>query len=396
MRSQQQGFALLEVLLASSVAVLMIFGSLTTLLEYQRLSAGNTQDIVSQKLLKEGLQVIDSLGYNGLASYGPGTYGVNTSSAQWTLSPTPDMTGQYTRTITISTVNSSTYNASVSVNQANVLSSVANISSQVQVRDYDTAVSLCPTQSSQFGMNTSPVYLTNNNDLTGITVTNSGSISCPLVITSITASWTPTTPANVQTSQVYINGGLVYNASTVPNGNPIDITDTTVTTSASYQMIFSNTIRNRTLTLQFTFSDGSTFTSSTIPLISTCSTQASAVTGTISGATLTGGGLVLSGVTVNNNQGVACNVILDRVTVSWTPLSPTRRIGIIVVDGVTVYTSTTGSTSGTSINVTDTPIDRLAEPLSFTFRLGSMTGRSVTILFRFTDGSTYTFPIISL
>ena len=107
----QKGFSLVEVILASSVFILLATALVGSYLYGQESTAlaGNRARAVL--LAEEGLEAVRNIRDEGAeGSFGTltaGTYGLATSSNQWIFSGGSDATSIFTRTITITYVDSS-------------------------------------------------------------------------------------------------------------------------------------------------------------------------------------------------------------------------------------------------------------------------------------------------
>lgn len=102
----KKGFSLVEVILATSVFVLLvttlvgayIYGQESTML------AGNKAKATF--IAEEGLEAVRNIRDSAFANLVDGTYGLTTTGNQWNLSGSSDLTGIFTRQMVISTVDS--------------------------------------------------------------------------------------------------------------------------------------------------------------------------------------------------------------------------------------------------------------------------------------------------
>jgi Tfp pilus assembly protein PilV len=105
---KKSGFSLVEVVLASSILFLMVSG-LVGILIYSREStaiAGSRTRAVY--LAEEGLEAARDLRNADFNNLTDGIYGLDKSGGQWALAGAPDISGIYTRKITIAAISSTT------------------------------------------------------------------------------------------------------------------------------------------------------------------------------------------------------------------------------------------------------------------------------------------------
>lgn len=126
-RWKESGFSPVEVLLAAT-----IFGFLTTALigaiVYGRASTASSGERArASQLAEEGIEAVRNIRDSGYANLTDGTYGLAQSGNQWILSGSSDVTGIFTRQITIATVDSTrkTITANISWPQGNSTAQVS-------------------------------------------------------------------------------------------------------------------------------------------------------------------------------------------------------------------------------------------------------------------------------
>ena len=118
--SNSSGFTLIEVLLASSLLIIVISGIVGAIFygtESSIISAKRTQ---ATHIAEQGLEAVKNIkdsDYQAFNSLADGAYGLQQNSGQWQLVPnTPDVQNNFTRTVTLSTVNATTKEVSINVN----------------------------------------------------------------------------------------------------------------------------------------------------------------------------------------------------------------------------------------------------------------------------------------
>ncbi|MDD5626511.1 MAG: prepilin-type N-terminal cleavage/methylation domain-containing protein [Patescibacteria group bacterium] len=102
----QQGFSLVEVILASAVFVLFVTALVGAYLYGQESTALAGNRARATILAEEGLEAVRNIRDAGFSNLTDGTYGLAVVGNQWALFGTSDTTGIFTRQITISAVDS--------------------------------------------------------------------------------------------------------------------------------------------------------------------------------------------------------------------------------------------------------------------------------------------------
>ena len=113
--SQEAGFSLVEVLLASAIFGLLTMAVIGAII-YGRSASGYSGDrIRGVELADEGVQALRNLRNANYTNLTDGTYGLVQSNGTWSLSGSSDTTGVYTRQVVISTPDSTHKAATVNV-----------------------------------------------------------------------------------------------------------------------------------------------------------------------------------------------------------------------------------------------------------------------------------------
>jgi len=97
----QKGFSVVEVLLATTLFGFLVVAVIGAVI-YGRASAANAGERMrATQIADEGIEVLRNLRDNSFVNLNAGTYGLQQSSGQWSLAGTSDVTGIFTRTVTI-------------------------------------------------------------------------------------------------------------------------------------------------------------------------------------------------------------------------------------------------------------------------------------------------------
>ncbi|HEU0085639.1 MAG TPA: prepilin-type N-terminal cleavage/methylation domain-containing protein [Candidatus Paceibacterota bacterium] len=125
-----------------------------------------------------------------------------------------------------------------------------------------------------------------------------------------------------------------------------------------------------------------------------CEDQATLLTVDTSAVGLTSANRNLVGITVANS-GVGCgDLVIDRITVSWTPTTGNRRIQDILSDAISVWSGS--EITGTLLDISNTTLVAGASALSTEYQFSNnMNNRVFTIIYTMGDGSEKTVSGIS-
>ncbi|HSX16466.1 MAG TPA: hypothetical protein VLF40_06775 [Candidatus Saccharimonadales bacterium] len=97
----QKGFSVVEVLLATTLFGFLVVAVIGAVI-YGRASAANAGERMrATQIADEGVEVLRNLRDGSFTNLNAGTYGLQQSGGQWSLSGTSDTTGIFTRTLTI-------------------------------------------------------------------------------------------------------------------------------------------------------------------------------------------------------------------------------------------------------------------------------------------------------
>ena len=125
-----------------------------------------------------------------------------------------------------------------------------------------------------------------------------------------------------------------------------------------------------------------------------CADQATLLTVSTIGASLTGSNRDLVGITVEHPTVGCGDIVIDKITVSWTPTTGNRHIENILINNVSVWTGS--ATTETLLDITNTALAAGAVALPTEYRFSnSMNNRIFTITYTMVDGSTKTVTDIA-
>ncbi|MBI4209810.1 MAG: hypothetical protein HY538_08940 [Deltaproteobacteria bacterium] len=250
-----------------------------------------------------------------------------------------------------------------------------------------------PSQGSCLQVDTSAKAISGNTLLVGLVLSRDASCTAALVITGMQMSWTPDN--GEQANRIRIAGGSVeYSGPAQSSGSTFDFgsNDYTINDSSDHDLTdirWSSNITNHNFTLVFLMEDSST---KTVQVNFLASNQASCFSWNTASARLTQTSSLwrdLTGTTVQNT--CSSPIRLDKMTVSWTPTSPSRNLEQVRIDGSNIYSSS--AASGVQIDV-DQSISASTTLTVDRFRFDDeMLGRNDTVVWQWADGTTSSTPL---
>lgn len=225
-----------------------------------------------------------------------------------------------------------------------------------------------------------------NRILQGITLARDASCSDTITIDRMTVSWVPNDLGR-QMNRIQIAGGTVYTSGGVTSGTNVNITDYNIADYATHNLTgirWSGTVDNRNFTISFQMSDGSL---KTVTVNFLAADQANCFQLNASSVYLNRSSGVwrdVQGVTVQNT----CSdpIRLDRVTVSWTPTTPSRNMTQLRIDGSNVLNGS--YSSGSNQNVDDIYAALTSYNINRIRFNSEVVGKDYSITWQFADGTT--------
>lgn len=113
--SSPEGFSIVEVLLASSLLVLLVTGLVGAYLYGEESTALAGNRARANMLAEEGLEAVRNIRDAGFASITDGTYGLATTGNHWSLSGSQDVSDIFTRWIVISSIDANRKNVTSNI-----------------------------------------------------------------------------------------------------------------------------------------------------------------------------------------------------------------------------------------------------------------------------------------
>lgn len=140
--TKKQGFLLVEVLLSSSIFVMLVtaFAGVFYYGFQSSTLAGNRSQAVM--LAEEGQEAVRSIKNNNFSDLVDGTYGLVYSNNVWSFSGTQDVTGIYSRQIIISTIGANRKNVTVNVSWQQTPGRTGSISLTSRLTNWKTVFNL--------------------------------------------------------------------------------------------------------------------------------------------------------------------------------------------------------------------------------------------------------------
>lgn len=253
--STRPGFSLLEALLTLSIFALLISVFAGGLTFGQQSIHTSSSRVQANFLAEEGLEAVRSMRDEDFGLLTSGTHGLDSSSGVWNFSGTSDVTDIFTRTVTVSDIDSETKSAVVNVSwqQSAVRSGTVELNTRLtNWKTYN------PTQADQLTVDISNTSVggQGNSEILGVTIEDTGIEDIIVVSTEI--SWTGV-PANRMLEEIIIDGGSVWTGSDA-SGSTQDISDFTLVLGAGIypiNLLFSGAISGISVSVAFNMEDGS-------------------------------------------------------------------------------------------------------------------------------------------
>ena len=265
-----RGFSLIELLVSAALILLMatLFIQATLAGEQGTVQAGVR--VRAQFVAEEGLEATRSIRDGNFASLVNGTYGLSFGSGRWAFSGSSDTEDIFTRTVTITTIDATTKQASSTVSWPQ-----GNGTSTVSLTTYLSNTDLLPAATTAGVLMpdiSNAVLDSTAKHVQGITIQNTGSNS--ITLSKMKISWAPTGSGKL--TQIWYGGTLVWSnagpgspATTQSSGATTTLSGVTLTPGAIGYMdfVFTNTMHSTAFTFVFAMSDNTqkTVTTATLP-----------------------------------------------------------------------------------------------------------------------------------
>lgn len=255
------GFSLVEAMLASTIFILLVTATIGAYLYGQEstMLAGNREHAIM--LAEEGLEATRNIRDENFANLSNGSKGLAISGNQWVFSGAQDITGIFTRQVSISP-------EGADKNKKRITATVTWQQNPQRTGSVSLATRftnwLATNMASILSINTSGADIdgTDNTRVIGITIQNVGDI--PITIDTIETVWSGA-PGGTKINTIRIGGTDVWSGSDT-SGRVQDVTNITLAVGSGPVAInfldFSKNMTGTTLNLTFALSDA---TSTTTP-----------------------------------------------------------------------------------------------------------------------------------
>ncbi len=251
LHNKKSGFTLVEIILAIALLSLAVSVIVTAFI-----NSGNAQEISglrSRAIMKteEGLEVMHNLRDASFANLVDGAWGLTTVTNQWATVAGSDTDGTFTRTITVSSLNSTT---------KDLVSRVAYTGKNpgnVSLESYLSNITLLQSASLVINKSAGAIGGVGKTDLTGITLQNTGPAS--ITIDKVLLTWTN---ASASITQTVINTTTLWTG-TQPSGSTLDITNVAIASGVTipvtrFRFSVNMLVPANTFNITFIMLDGST------------------------------------------------------------------------------------------------------------------------------------------
>lgn len=260
-------FSLVEVILAVTLFGLFAAIALPTAIGAS-IDASNSEDqLIASYYLQEAEEALHSIRDYDWLNVCAGVHGLSTSNGYWELLGSNDSYEDFTRSITLTELDTDTYEAVINVTWTTIEGVNRSMTTTTRVTDHQRAASTtdsCDTpsvgaQADDLVVDTSGVNLSSNGKIVqGITIENIG--SSDITIDTMTLSWVSSS-GGTKLKTIVINSTSVWSGN-ANSGVVADISDFTLTAGAGTYNInsieFSKSMLLALLDITFTMSDGST------------------------------------------------------------------------------------------------------------------------------------------
>lgn len=234
--------------------------------------------------------------------------------------------------------------------------------------------------------------------LTGITLSRDASCSDAVVINSMTAStWTPNNGELLNEIQI-AGAPTEFSGAGDSSGGTFDFgaNDYTINDASSHALTYiqwNADMSNHNFHLVFNFTINAQTFSKTADINFLAANQAGCFSWTTSSARLSFSSNAwrdLINTTIANSCGTA--IRLDKMTVSWTPTTPSRNLNNVQLNGGTEEFTGTAAT-GVQIEVDDIINASSSQTVDYLRFDGDMLGRDYSIIWTFADGTSTTLSL---
>lgn len=391
--ASQKGQSIIELMIA--LAIFVLGSTVVTFVVIDAYIADRVGQERTQAtmLAEEGIEAVRSIRDVDFDNLTADTYGLAVSGGKWVFSGSSDITdSKFTRQITITDLD---------VDRKKIESQVtweisAARTGSVILIDYSTDWQQTHGDGGELDINTdNAVFGGGNKRLEGITLENVG--TSDITIAKMTLQWSNSNLIE----EIKIDGNRVWKYNNEgspdgkqPSGTELDIVDFLAGTGAGTfnidRITFDNSMSGATFIILFTMSDNSTKYVLVEPGAGPpAGNQADdLVVDTTSVDLDVGDNTKVIGITMENSG--ASDIVIDKMTVSWTGGTSGNKIQEITIDGGSRWSG--NSNSGTELDITDFTLVSEAGtyPIDSLDFKKNMTGSTIEIIFTMIDASTKT------
>lgn len=251
-----QGQSLIEILFAMSLAVVAISTIAYLLLNNQALVRGSLEREQARALAEEGVFAVRAIAHRSFDDVLVGTHGVILQGSVWNFAGKSDTTGKYTRTITVSIVDTDIYSVESVITWK--LNSVhdEHISVSSLISNWEQTTGAAGYLSFDVG---AIAYMSDGTTITGLSVANASQAGSA-VVSLMRLEW----EGSAELLSVGLAGDTVFTASTsgtVASGEVFDVMDTPLENTGSPiavgPLVFSRDVSFVDMLLTVYLQDGS-------------------------------------------------------------------------------------------------------------------------------------------
>lgn len=262
-KNKLNGFSLVEILVSISIFLIFVItlSDIDINTKSQIKNANNRER--ASFLAEEGLEAVRNIRDDNFSNLIDGSFGISSSSNVWNFSGSSDMADIFTRQINILTINPTQKQITATVSWNDQILNSNSVVLTTYLTDWKKVTASCNNMANCLSVGTSGISTIGNVQITGITLTNNSTTTS--TIDKMTVSWTGGA-SNNRIVVIRING-INYWTGSQTSGTLLDITNFNMITNTTYPLNyleFSRNIKNATLSIIFTMTDGSTKTVSGI------------------------------------------------------------------------------------------------------------------------------------
>lgn len=250
-----EGFSLVEILIAISVFLIFSYALATIIVNTERQLKHATNTERAASLAEEGLEAVRNIRDNNFSNLSNGTFGLATTTNQYNLSGSSDLTGLFTRQLTLSTISPSQKQVNSTVTWVDQISSTNSLTLSTYITNWRA---ITASQATTLTISTSTAYIRSSSRayIRGISLSNTSLATS--TITAMTVSWTKPSRTLSQINSPY--GSTIYGPGSASSGSTVNLSPIiTLGPNSSgrlMELIFSNVMSGATFTLTITFTMG--------------------------------------------------------------------------------------------------------------------------------------------